>query len=546
MSADPCRSPGARPDHRRSPGARPDHRRSPGARPGRRRAPGARPVTAVGLPGAPAQLRGLLALRWRMVRTPGVQLAICLSALALVELLVLAGGSSGSLPAPALATVRQLAPQAFLGFGVLAVIAPLTAGGGHEVVPPDQLVAFPVRPRTQFLGGLVLAPVNLVWVLQLLLLVAVTGALTTGRAGWSGAVTSAAYVVALTVVGQAIAWAVAGSRQTRRGRLSVAVLACLALVTAVMVVKAGRGPALLRHSPTRTVVRAVADGPTGRWALTTAVLLLLVVGGLALGARACAWALRRPGDSGATSSTRAVRRRRAYRSALRELVAVDRASAWRAPALRRGALVLAVLPGLVAAGAAVPWESLVVLPGLVAAGAGLLFGVNAFCLDGSGALWLASLPHDPRLVLRAKTVVLTETVTAAAVLAGVSGSMRSPGLPTAAELTAVISGGVACTALVVATCLSLSVRRPHRADLAGPRDAVAPSGALALASARLALPTGLVGLALEGAARTGVWALPLLLALPVLALSAWSARRSLSRYDNPVVRARIVSVVSAG
>ena len=159
MTADPCRSPGARPDRRLSPGAR--------------------PVTAVGLPGAPAQLRGLLALRWRMVRTPGVQLAICLGALALVELLVLAGGSSGSLPAPALATVRQLAPQAFLGFGVLAVIAPLTAGGGHEVVPPDQLVAFPVRPRTQFLGGLVLAPVNLVWVLQLLLLVAVTGALTT-------------------------------------------------------------------------------------------------------------------------------------------------------------------------------------------------------------------------------------------------------------------------------------------------------------------------------------------------------------------------------
>jgi len=141
-------------------------------------------------------------------------------------------------------------------------------------------------------------------------------------------------------------------------------------------------------------------------------------------------------------------------------------------------------------------------------------------------------------------------VAAAAVLAGVSGSMRSPGLPTAAELTAVISGGVACTALVIATCLSLSVRRPHRADLAGPRDAVAPSGALALAlalaSARLALPTGLVGLALEGAARTGVWALPLLLAFPVLALSAWSARRSLSRYDNPVVRARIISVVSAG
>ncbi len=498
------------------------------------------------LPGAFAQLRGLLALRWQLVRTPGVKLASCFGALALLELLVLSGGSTADLPAAALATVRELAPQAFLGFGVLAVIAPLTAGGGHEIVPPDQLVAFPVRPRTQFFGGLVLAPVNLVWLLQLLLLVAVTGALTAGRSGWPGALTTAAYVVALTVLGQAMAWAVAGARQTRRGRQGVAAVASLLLAAAVVLVKAGAGPALLHRSPTRTVVSAVADAPAGRWATTTAILLLLVVLGLLAGARGCAWALRRPGDSGATSSTRAVRRRPGRRSALGELVALDRASAWRAPALRRGALVLAVLPGLVAAGAAVPWESLVVLPGLVAAGAGLLFGVNAFCLDGSGALWLASLPHDPRLVLQAKTLVLTETVAAAALLAGVSGSLRSPGLPTAAELSAVVTGGVTCTVVVVATCLSLSVRRPHRADLAGPRDAVAPSGALALASARLAIPTGLVGLALEGAARSGAWPLPLLVATPVLALSAWSLRRSLSQYADPAVRARVVLVVSAG
>jgi len=77
------------------------------------------------LPGAFAQLRGLLALRWQLVRTPGVKLASCFGALALLELLVLSGGSTADLPAAALATVRELAPQAFLGFGVLAVIAPL-------------------------------------------------------------------------------------------------------------------------------------------------------------------------------------------------------------------------------------------------------------------------------------------------------------------------------------------------------------------------------------------------------------------------------------
>ena len=63
---------------------------------------------------------------------------------------------------------------------MLAVVAPLTAGGGNELFPPDQLVAYPITARTHFLGGLVLAPVNLVWVLQIFALVAETAYLTAG------------------------------------------------------------------------------------------------------------------------------------------------------------------------------------------------------------------------------------------------------------------------------------------------------------------------------------------------------------------------------
>src|SRR4051794_41953804 len=73
---------------------------------------------------------------------------------------------------------------------------------------------------------------------------------------------------------------------------------------------------------------------------------------------------------------------------------MDRASVWRSRSLRRGLLVLGILPGAAAALADLPWSSLVLLPALVSAGAGLLFGVNAFCLDGPGAVWLGSLPGD--------------------------------------------------------------------------------------------------------------------------------------------------------
>ena len=495
--------------------------------------------------GAVSQLRALAALRWQMVRAPGVRVGLCLSALLVLWLLRAAVGSATALTPPALAASLELAPAAFLGFGVLAVIAPLTAGGGSEMVPAAQLVAFPVRPRTQFLGGLLLAPINLVWVLQLLVLAAETSYLTLSGHRAASGLTTTAYVLCLTVLGQALAWTVVGLRQSRAGRGLVSGAAAVGVLSVVAVVRGGYGDRVLAGSPTHIVVRALEEGPGRLWLVTTGSLLLAAAVGLAVGARACGWALRRPAEVGATSATE-VRRRAGRRAVLAELVAVDRASVWRAIALRRGGLVLALLPSLVALGAEVPWQSLVVLPGLVAAGAGLLFGVNAFCLDGSGALWLASLPHDPMLLARSKLIVLTETVAAATAIAAVTGSLRSPGVPTAAELSGILTAALAGGTLVVATCLSLSVRRPHRADLSGPRDAVAPPGALAAASARLAVPAGLIGLLLEGATTTGRWWLPPLIGLPVVAAALLWLRRSLLAYSRPSVRARIVSTVAAG
>lgn len=498
---------------------------------------------------AVTQLWALMALRWQMARTPGLRLGIVLAALFVGWLLSLVVGSGAALDAPTLATAIELAPATFLGFGALAVVAPLTAGGGNEVVPPDQLVGFPVRPGTQFFGGLLLAPLNLVWVVQLLVLAALTSYLTLGGSLLRGGLTTAAYVAGLTVLGQALAWLVVGLRQTRFGRRLVTAVGVALLIGAVAGVRTGHGDTLLDGSPTRTVVGGVIAGGDGhllRWAVTTGVLITATVIGLWLGARTCAWALRRPGDTGLSRHTAPVRRRTAKGGPLRELIAVDRASVWRAPALRRGGLVLAILPGLIAAGTAVPWESMIVLPGLVAAGAALLFGVNAFCLDGSGAVWVASLPHDPRLVARAKAIVLTETVLAAVVVAALAGSLRSPGTPTGAQIAAIVASGLACTATVVAGALKMSVRRPHRADLRGPRDAVAPPGALALASARLALPTAAVGILLGSASQVGVWWWPPLLALPVLLLAVLSVLRSMRRYADPFTRARIVQVVAAG
>jgi hypothetical protein len=495
------------------------------------------------------QLRALFTLRWQMIRSTGIRATLVLVLAFVVWLMVIVAAGASVLEPAAFRTAVELAPQTFLGFALLAIIAPLTAGGGTEIIPPDQVVAYPIRPRTQYLGALLLAPLNLVWVLQILGLTAETAFLTRGGHVLPGALTSVVYVAAITALGQSLAWLIVGVRQTQRGRRAIGLVGGGLLLAAIVTVKTGAGAALLDHSPTQVIVHGIIAGARGdasRWAVTTGVLLVVAVLGLALGERTCGWALRRPGDAGAQRASRIVQRRAPHTSALRTLLATDRASVWRAPALRRGGLVLLFLPSLAAFVAKVPWESLVVLPGLVAAGAGLLFGINAFCLDGSGAVFLASLPHDPTLIARSKLLVLVETVFGAVAVAALAGSLRSPGLPTTTEVVAIVFSAFACTATVVSRGLASSVRRPHRADLAGPRDAVAPPGALVLASVSLALPTGIVGVVMEGAAGSRDWWLPLVIALPIIVVCANSVRRSLRLYADPLVRSRIVQTVSAG
>jgi len=495
------------------------------------------------------QLRALLRLRWQMVRSASIHATLLITPPLVLVLMYAAIASADGLKPEVFEAAISAAAPAFLGFGLLAVIAPLTAGGGSEVMPADQLVAYPVRPSTQFLASLTLAPLNLVWVLQLLVLTAEPAYLT--RDGGSlarGGLTTAAFVIASTAGGQAIAWFVVGVRQSRRGRLAVRGTLAALLLGALVLARLGRADDLVDLSPAPYIVRAVGTTDAADplwWGLTLGLVVAGVVS-LLLGSRACGWALRRPLDAAARGDDRNVRRRTGTASPLRTLVAIDRGSVWRAVALRRGALVLAILPGMAAAGAAVPWRSLAALPGLVAAGAGLLFGINAFCLDGSGALWLASLPHNPRLVARAKVIVLTEIIVAAVLLAAVAGAVRAPDAPTHAELAAVVMSALTCTVAVIAICLRLSVNRPHRADLRGPRDAVAPPGALVAASVKLAGSTALIGMTLGASTGPGVWQLPVLLAAPVLAWGLLSARASLRRYDDPLVRARVVQVVAAG
>lgn len=506
-----------------------------------------------------AQWPELVRLRWRMVRSERVRLGLLLLA-ALLPGLWCAAVIGGQLaPSDDAFDPTLLARTAFLGFAVLSLVAPLAAGGGNELFPPDQLVPYPVRPSTDFAASLLVAPLNLAWMSQFLVLFAIASFSTanppqasqpTGNYGLGLAlVTTLVYVAVVTVAGQALAWVIIGVRQSATGRRVVWAVAGAIGLAIVFVVRAHLSRALVDRSPTARVADTVTAGGSqhlAQWLSGTASLAGLLIICLWAGTRLCAWALRRPGDAGRFKESAPRRRRPERVSALRSLVQVDRASVWRAAPLRRGLLVLTVLPGAVAAGAGLEWSSLTVVPALVTAGAGLLFGVNMFCLDGGGATWLASLPHSPRLAILSKTIVLAETIVGSSLFAAIAGSARTVDAPSVADVVGLLGSIASCTAVVLATCVHISLHRAGRADLRGSRDTPAPPAAMAVYSLRLATMTTFIGLTFGQAARLNSWQLPAVLTGALVVMSWVSLRRSMREWDDPTVRATVVAAVSSG
>jgi len=505
-----------------------------------------------------------------MIRTRHVRVGLMIVgalSLVLIALVVLAAAgvplgavatSDGSaavagagLPIDRTGEVATLLPSAMLAFALLCILAPVAAGGGYEIIPEGELVAYPVKVSTVVRLALALTPLNIAWYLQVLLLSGATAYSLRGPGGPGlPLVVVLAYVLACTTVGQAIGWLIVGVRRTRRGRIATWAALSALIAAGLVVIATDHASGLLDSAPTKRVLGAglrAAARDAGGWAPTAVALLVITVAGYLLAVRVATWSLRRPGDLGLDGPlARPIRRRSPARGDLRALTRMDRASVWRSPPLRRGLLVLGILPVGVAALAGLPWSSIALLPPLVGSGAALLFGVNALSLDGSGALWVATMPHDPALVLLSKARVTAEVVGGAVLLVLVGASARASHPPRLLDLLCALGASLSCVALVVATCMYLSVTRPHRAELRGPRDTPAPPGTMALYSARLAGVTTVVGIAFSLATfGTSVW-VPLVLTIGLLTWASVSWMRTRRLWTDHAVRSATVATVSSG
>jgi hypothetical protein len=506
-------------------------------------------MTARTVPTVPRELAALLRLRWQMLRRPAVRwvlLAVTLAVqTALVGALVLTAGMPAERDRP---TVTVLVIIGLLLFPLITTITAASAAGGAELLPRAQAVALPLQARTVFTSTVLLAPLTLVWTVQVVfLLVGTAFVAPDGPLGAATVVLVALAVVTGSLVGYAAAWTWVGARQTRRGRRVTTAAALLAVGPLVIVWREGWVQAAVNDVVAPPLAQILAF-PT--WPITLLSGVVVLASGLAaaiVGSAVCAWALSRPDEGSERREARTVRRApRPPRTAFRALLRVDHRSVWRSSPLRRGFVTLGLAPGASAWLAQMHWTEIFLLPGLVAAGAGLLFGINAFCLDGGGAAWLETTPRPPVEALLSKGLVVVEICLLSSTLAVALAAAGAGRPPTWSEGVTTAGALLASSLLVAVVALRQSVQHPHRADLRSARDTPAPpvvmaGHALRLTAVASAFCVALgLGFQLDGA-RAAV-----LLVLAACCGCAVHVLRTRARWADPQVRQHVVVRVAAG
>ena len=176
-----------------------------------------------------------------------------------------------------------LLPTGMAGILLISAVSAIASGGGREMVSREQGVAFPISPTSDHLGALLLAPLNISWLIQAWVLLGVTSYVV-GPALLPTALPAMLLWMALaTAVAQVIAWSVEAVRRRRHGVVTMRlVLGALALA-AVWVQASGRLTDVLDSIPTRDVLFGAVSGWGWPWGQTVlaelGVLLVAVVVG---------------------------------------------------------------------------------------------------------------------------------------------------------------------------------------------------------------------------------------------------------------------------
>ncbi len=494
---------------------------------------------------ASADLVHLVRFRVGTLRHP---LATALAALCLLAVTVAvaylpalhpeAGGDGRALD------VLILLPTALAAFVLLAIVSAAASGGGRELLARDPASVHPISATTDHLGALLLAPLNIAWLLQAWALLGFTAFAVGSELVVQAQVLLVLWLAAGTAFAQVLAWILEGVRRVPHGIAGIRLLTVGLLGTALGLQLTDRIIAVFDQIPTRYLVLAMATPSWPEWFAAAGILLATTLALVVLGAVPAHIAAHRTPREELRVESGHYEARPSARTDLGTLVRIDRASVWRAVPMRRGVAVLALGPGLVALLGGLQWSTMTILPCLVASGGALLYGVNAWCLDSRGALWRESLPVDPRVVFDSRALVLAEFLLVASVTTVAIAGLRA-GVPSVSELTALAATLLVVTLQVVGASMRWSSRRPYAVDLRSARATPAPPSLMVGYSARLAFSTTVTGLFFAALAYSDRWLLSALFAVTMLAWSGLRLIRVRRTWSDPTERARIVTTVSA-
>jgi hypothetical protein len=434
----------------------------------------------------------------------------------------------------------------FAAFVLLGIGASMGGGGGRELLSRSEGSIHPISPLTEHLGALALMPLNVAWLVQAWGLLAVTALTVPGQALAGAQVVVVLWILAATVVAQAIGWVIEGVRRTTHGVVAIRVAMGALGVTAALLHLSGDLMSVARALPTTDLVEAMASP---RWPLLATGLIVVTVLGVWVGSFTVRWALGLPPReelkvASGVHEARPVPEPRWSDPDFALLRRLDRGSVWRSVGMRRGLMVLGLGPGLVALFMGLTWGSVMMLPGLAASGAALLFGVNAWCLDGKGMVWRETLPVSADKVFDARTAVIAECLVVVSAITVTLALVRN-GLPPLQVGVSVICCWTVIVMQVLGTAMWWSVKSPFSVDLSSPRATPAPHAVMAGYAARLSLVTTLTGMLFAAAAQLPYLWLPVVLALAFLLKSASKLRRARRRWLSAPDRASIALTVAA-
>lgn len=497
-------------------------------------------------------LRSLIAFRLASVRGRSRRrlgyafvLLLAITAVAVVVPAHSAGAGTDAARDPWL----QLLPYGVTGFFLMAAAASIGSGGGRELVAHDRAVAFPISPATDHFGALLMAPLNIAWLVQAWSLLGLTSYVGGPGSLVSGPPVLLAWICLATALGQLVGW---GMEVVRRGPNGV-LHARLVLGTIGLASLGLAGGGLMDDVFAAVPTGWIGDAALGEglaWWLATPALLALAVVAVLVGIPVARTALRRPARDEQKLESSHYRARHVVTGPddrlgdLLLLLRIDRGAIVRSVPLRRGLVFLALTPGLGALAVPMDWSVVVLLVGLISSAVALLFGVNGWSLDGRGALWRETLPVPPGLVFVSRSLLLAEVTVSAVLVAVVLAAVRAE-RPTAAVVAALLCALVVITLQVVATCARWSIRNPHVMDLRSARAVPAPPAVMLGYSARLALGTTLTAMIFSGlSAVTNPWLAPIV-SVPFLVWSSvrlWKASRAWRR---PLDRSVVITTVAA-